>query len=66
MPVFNVYYTSSERELLRDMPEKVFSVFLNLVRNKYPDILMCVALSAFGGLRPSETCNVRRRDSALG
>lgn len=66
VPVFNVYYTSSERELLRDIPEKVFSVFLNLVRNKYPDILMCVALSAFGGLRPSETCNVRRRDSALG
>lgn len=66
VPVFDVYFIENKKEILRDMPEKVFSILMNHIKVHYPDILMCAALSAFGGLRPSETCNVRRRDSVIG
>ena len=54
------------KEKLKDLPTDVFFIFLNHVINNHIDILMPVALSAFAGLRPSETLNVRREDSLLG
>lgn len=66
VPVFDVFFIENKTEILRDMPEKVFSIMMSHIRDNYPSILMLAALSAFGGLRPSESCNVRRRDSTLG
>lgn len=66
LPVFDVVYISNYTQIFRDMPESVFSIFMNHIMQKHKDILMLVALSAFAGLRPSECCNVRRNDSKLG
>lgn len=66
VPVFDVFFIENKIEILRDMPEKVFSILMSHIRDNNPSILMLAALSAFGGLRPSESCNVRRKDSALG
>ena len=66
VPVFEVLYTSRPREIFRDMPDSVFSILMNLIMEKHKDILMLAALGAFAGMRPSECCNVRRNDSALG
>lgn len=66
VPVFDVNFIENHTEILRDMPEKVFSILMSQISKKHPKILMAAALSAFGGLRPSESMNVRRRDSELG
>ena len=66
VPVFTVHYISNERQIFRDIPESVFSIILEYIIQKHKDILMLVALSAFAGLRPSESCNVRRNDSVFG
>jgi len=66
VPAFEVTYSGKVRSIFRDMPNKVFNLFLNHVIEKHPDMLMLVALSAFAGLRPAEACNIRRSDSALG
>lgn len=66
VPVFDVYFIENHTEILRDMPEKVFSILMSKIRKKHPQILMAASLSAFGGMRPSESVNVRRRDSKLG
>lgn len=66
VPAFEVVYSTTPKQIFRDMPNTVFNLFMNLVIEKHKDILMLVALSAFAGLRPSEACNVRREDSALG
>lgn len=58
--------TDSQPQIFRDMPEEAFRIIMSVVVEKYRNILMLVALSAFAGLRPSETCNVRRLDSPLG
>lgn len=60
------YRNSKKKEMFRDMPEKVFEIVFNEIYSNHKDILMLVALQAFAGLRPSEACNVRRVDSALG
>ena len=66
IPVFEVRYISEPKTIFRDMPESVFSIFMDVIIRKHTDILMLVALSAFAGLRPSESCNVRRNDSRMG
>ena len=66
VPVFDVTYLSKPKDIFRDMPNKVFEIFLNHFMNEHPELLMLVTLSAFAGLRPSESCNVRREDSNLG
>lgn len=66
IPAFTVHYIPNERQIFRDIPESVFSIILEHIMTKHKDILMLVALSAFAGLRPAESCNVRRNDSALG
>lgn len=66
VPAFEVIYSTTPKQIFRDMPNTVFNIFMNLVIEKHKDILMLVALSAFAGLRPSEACNVRREDSVLG
>lgn len=66
VPVFEVRFIPKETYILRDMPEKVFALLMNRIRTHYPDILMTAAASAFAGLRPGETVNIRRRDSVLG
>ena len=66
IPTFEVNYISEPKTIFRDMPEKAFFILLDVVVRKHTSILMLVALSAFAGLRPSESCNVRRLDSKLG
>lgn len=66
IPVFTVHFIPSNRQIFRDIPESVFSIILDHIITNHKDILMLVALSAFAGLRPSESCNVRRNDSILG
>lgn len=66
VPVFDITYSGKVKSIFRDMPNKVFNQFMNLIIEKHPDILMLVSLSAFAGLRPAEACNIRRSDSALG
>ena len=66
VPAFDIRYTSTPREIFRDMPESVFSIIMSVIIQKHKDILMLVALGAFAGMRPSEGCNVRRNDSKLG
>ena len=60
------YFDTEERMIFRDIPEKAFKVIFDVVAMKYRHLLMLVCLGAFAGLRPSEACNVRREDSALG
>ena len=66
VPVFNVVYDGKTKSIFRDMPTPVFEIILNHIATYHPDLLCLVILSAFSGLRPSEACNVRREDSALG
>ena len=66
IPKFQVNYRTEPKEIFRDIPNSVFEILINRVMVDVPDLLMLVALSAFGGLRPSEACNVRRTDSPLG
>lgn len=66
IPAFDVRYISNPKQIFRDMPESVFTLLMDHIMHNHKDILMLVALSAFGGLRPSECCNVRRPDSKLG
>lgn len=66
VPAFDIRYTSTPKEIFRDMPESVFSIFMSVIIQKHKDILMLVSLGAFAGMRPSECCNVRRNDSKLG
>jgi integrase len=65
-PTFQVNYRTEPKEIFRDIPNTVFEILINHVMIEAPDLLILVALSAFGGLRPSEACNVRRTDSPLG
>lgn len=66
VPTFDIRYISTPKEIFRDMPESVFSIFMSVIIQKHKDILMLVALGSFAGMRPSECCNVRRNDSKLG
>lgn len=66
IPIFQIKYRTEPKEIFRDIPNSVFEILLNRLINTEPDLLMLVALSSFGGLRPSESCNVRRTDSPLG
>lgn len=66
VPDFTVYYRQSENKIFRDIPEGAFQIIMSRIATSHRNILMLAALSAFAGLRPSEACNVRRPDSALG
>lgn len=66
IPAFQVSYLTKPVPLLRDMPLRAFEILLQTVIDRHTDILAPVALSAFGGLRPSEALNIRRADSRLG
>ena len=66
IPKFQVNYKTEPKEIFRDIPNVVFEILINRIMIEAPDLLMLVALSSFGGLRPSEACNVRRTDSPLG
>ena len=63
---FDVVYKSKPKETLRDIPEEVFQMLMNEITENHTNILILAALSAFAGLRPSESCNCRRADSPLG
>ncbi len=64
-PAFEVRYNGTNREIFRDIPNAAFDVIFEVIFNHHKELLGLVALSAFGGLRPSEACNVRREDSPL-
>ena len=65
-PVFDVLYSGDGKRIFRDIPNAAFDLIFNTIFTYHKDLLMLVALQAFAGLRPSEACNVRRQDSALG
>lgn len=66
VPIFETICEDIEKTILRDIPNKAFALLLNHIANMHPELLGLVILSSFAGLRPSEACNVRREDSALG
>lgn len=66
VPTFEINYRSNNRKIFRDIPEGAFQIIMNEITENHRNILMLAALSAFTGMRPSECCNVRRTDSALG
>lgn len=66
VPVFEINYRPSNRAIFRDIPEGAFQIIMDEIARNHRNILMLTACSAFAGLRPSECCNVRRADSALG
>ena len=66
VPAFEVQHRPTKKTIFRDIPEGAFQVIMNEIITNHRNILMLVACSAFAGLRPSECCNVRREDSALG
>ena len=67
MPVFEILYKDSTRvPIFRDIPNKCFNIIFSYIATFHKEIFGLVFCSAFGGLRPSEACNVRRTDSPLG
>lgn len=66
VPAFDIVYSARKKSIYRDIPDHAFHMLFNHIAVYYPDLLAVVSLSAFGGLRPSEACNVRREDSPLG
>ncbi len=50
VPAFDIRYTSTPKEIFRDMPESVFSILMGVIIQKHKDILMLVALGAFAGM----------------
>ena len=66
VPVFEINYMDYNNPIFRDITEEAFQIIMNEIATKYPEILMNAACGAFAGLRPAESCNVRRPDSPLG
>ena len=67
IPQFDVNYASSiTSPIFRDIPNKAFSLLFDHIAKNHTDLLGIVMHQAFAGLRPSESCNVRRMDSPLG
>lgn len=66
VPIFDVFYINEPRQIFRDIPKNAFEMLFEQISKYHQEILMLVILSCFAGLRPSEACNVRRTDSALG
>jgi integrase/ABC-type dipeptide/oligopeptide/nickel transport system ATPase component len=60
------YFDTPEIAIFRDLPDVVFDIIFNHVSTVRRDLLGLIMHSAFAGLRPSESCNVRRCDSPLG
>lgn len=67
VPVFEVTVREDyDDKIFRDIPTDAFAIIMNHIYLNHPRILMLAANSAFAGLRPSESCNIRREDSHLG
>ena len=66
VPAFEVNYRPSSKKIFRDIPEGAFLIIMDEIITNHCNILMLAACSAFAGMRPAESCNVRREDSALG
>ena len=66
VPAFDVVYSARKKSIYRDIPDHAFHMLFNHIAVYHPELFAVVSLSAFGGLRPSEACNVRREDSPLG
>ncbi len=68
VPIFTVLHKDNiaTRHIFRDMPDAAFKIIYGHIYENHKELLMLVSLSAFAGLRPSESCNVRRTDSVLG
>ncbi len=66
VPAFAINYLDYNKPIFRDITDEAFMIIMNEIVINYPEILMIAACSAFAGLRPAESCNVRRPDSPLG
>ena len=66
VPNFVINYCGQEHEIFRDVPTGAINILISTTIEEDPGILMPEALSAFAGLRPSESVNVRGKDSPLG
>jgi integrase len=64
VPVFEIMTkrTRSKKKIYRDIPDKAFRILFSHIRMHHPEIFGLICCSAFAGLRPSESCNVRRHD----
>ncbi len=60
------YIPSAKKPILRDIPNSAFRILLGYIRENHMEIFGLVLLSAFCGLRGSESCNVRQVCSPLG
>ena len=65
-PDFDIFYHDNSRPIYRDIPNNAFFMLISHIVTHHKELLGVVMLSSFGGLRPSEACNVRRVDSPLG
>lgn len=59
---FEIRYKENVNEIFRDITEEAFQIIMQVIIDRYTNILMLAALGAFAGLRPSEACNVRREE----
>lgn len=66
VPTFEINYRPNPKTIFRDIPDGAFKIIMNEIITNHRNILMLAACGAFAGMRPSECCNVRREDSALG
>lgn len=63
IPVFDVLFIPEvKKPIYRDIPNSAFVLLFDHIVEHHKDILGIVMHQAFAGLRPSEACNVRRRD----
>ena len=63
---FQVNYVPTVNYILRDMPNRAFDILYTHFLENHKDMIMLISNQSFAGLRPSESCNVRRVDSPLG
>ena len=59
---FEMRYNSKGEPIFRDITDEAFTILMNVIIDQHTNILMLAALGAFAGLRPSEACNVRRKE----
>ena len=66
VPVFDVVYKGGNRPaIFRDIPNSAFKLLFDHIMFHHTELLGLLIAGAFGGLRPSEACNLVRADSPL-
>jgi integrase len=66
VPAFQIRGMGKKKPIFRELPTKMFRIFLNQAFRYTPDIAFAICLQAFAGLRAGEVCNVRQEQSPIG